>query len=304
MTPPSGARASMSGPMRLGPILLAFALAVAAAGCGGGSSPSLRAVGTHVPPPASRPATPPPPRVPAPVRAIRPRAAASLRASATLLTHGPRRHRWIALTFDADMTHGMLAELRSGRQRTWIDHALFRELRATHTPATIMLTGLWTRTYPAFVRGLARDPLFELENHSYDHDAFERPCYGLPAVSSTAARRFEVTAAERIIERVAGRAPRFFRFPGGCGTAADRRLVARLGLRPTGWSAESNDAFQPDPQVIVRSVLATARPGAIVVAHCIGAPNTPATARAMAEVIPALRARGYRFVTLEQLLAG
>lgn len=209
----------------------------------------------------------------------------------------------MALTFDADMTPQMLAELRSGRARTWIDHALFSELRATHTPATIFLTGMWTRHYAAFVRSLARDPLFELENHSYDHAGFERPCYGLATVASRAAKRREVLLAERIIERVAGRPARFFRFPGGCGSRTDRHLVARLGLRPVGWSVVSGDAFQPDPQVIVRAVLGAVRPGAIVVAHCIGAPNTPATARAMAELIPALRARGYRFVTVQRLLS-
>ena len=43
----------------------------------------------------------------------------------------------------------------------------------------------------------------------------------------------------------------------------------------------------------VRAVLDGVQPGSIVVAHCVGAPNTPATAQAMAIVIPALRARGY-----------
>jgi peptidoglycan/xylan/chitin deacetylase (PgdA/CDA1 family) len=44
------------------------------------------------------------------------------------------------------------------------------------------------------------------------------------------------------------------------------------------------------------------RPGSIVIAHCVGAPNAPATAAAMRVIIPALRARGYRFVTVERLL--
>lgn len=43
-------------------------------------------------------------------------------------------------------------------------------------------------------------------------------------------------------------------------------------------------------------------PGWIVVAHCIEGPNTPATGAAMARIIPVLRARGYRLVTLDELL--
>jgi peptidoglycan/xylan/chitin deacetylase (PgdA/CDA1 family) len=101
---------------------------------------------------------------------------------------------------------------------------------------------------------------------------------------------------------VAGVRPRYFRFPGGCETAADIHLVAALHEQPVQWDVDSGDAFQPDPQVIVRQVLRAARPGSIIVAHCIGAPNTPATARAMAILIPRLRAEGYRFVTLATLL--
>jgi peptidoglycan/xylan/chitin deacetylase (PgdA/CDA1 family) len=218
------------------------------------------------------------------------------------LRHGPRTRRRLALTFDADMTPLMLAELRSGRVRSWYDRRLFAELRRTHTPATIFLTGLWTAHYRNVVHALAADPQIELENHSLDHSAFEPRCFGLPSVSTAVAKRREVVRARSIIEHVAGVKPRYFRFPGGCETAADIHLVAALHEQPVQWDVDSGDAFQPDPQVIVRQVLGAVRPGSIIVAHCIGAPNTPATARAMAILIPRLRAEGYRFVTLDRLL--
>lgn len=221
-----------------------------------------------------------------------------------VVQHGSRRRRWVALTFDADMTYGMRAELRDGRQRSWLDGALFRELRSTRTPATIFLTGLWTRAYRGFVGALARDPLFELENHSLDHAAWVTPCYGLPTVSGVAPKRREVLAAQRSIVRAGAPAPRYFRFPGVCHTARDVRLVERLGLRPVDGDVVSGDAFNPDTAAIVRAVVGGVRPGSIVVAHCIGAPNTPATAAAMARIIPALRSRGYTFVTLARLLRG
>ncbi|TMK42214.1 MAG: polysaccharide deacetylase [Actinobacteria bacterium] len=220
------------------------------------------------------------------------------------VAHGARSRREIALTFDADMTRAMLATLRSGRVSGWLDRRLFAELRATRTPATIFLTGLWTRQYPAQVRRLARDPLFELANHSIDHAAFATPCFGLPTVAGAAAKRQEVVGAAHTIEQIAGVRPRYFRFPGGCARPSDVSLVEGAGERPVLWDVVSGDAFQRDPNVIVRAVLAQARPGSIVVAHCIGAPNTPATAAAMRVIIPTLRARGYRFVTLSQLLAG
>jgi peptidoglycan/xylan/chitin deacetylase (PgdA/CDA1 family) len=219
------------------------------------------------------------------------------------IDHGPRTRRMVALTFDADMTHLMLARLRSGEQRTWYDAAIVGELEATRTPATIFLTGLWTEAYPTVVRRLAHDPLFELENHSVDHSGWLAPCYGLPIVRGALSKRQEIEQAAATIRRVAGVTPRYFRFPGGCHDAADLRLVAAAGERAVGWDVVSGDAFEADPRVIIEDVLRAVRPGSIVIMHLIGAPNAPATARALPVIIRTLRSRGYRFVTLRALLS-
>jgi len=248
---------------------------------------------------------------PAPPRPARPphhsllAATARLKApaSATPIDHGPRTSKRVALTFDADMTQGMLGRLRAGRVKGWYDARIVRLLRATRTPSTIFLTGLWTQTYPGVVRSLAADPLFELENHSIDHDGFERPCFGLPTVPAPARKRTEITGAARTIAAATGRRPRYFRYPGGCHNAADDQLVAAQGETPVLWDVVSGDPFQPNPKPIVSAVLGGVHPGSIVVMHIVGAPNTPATYDALTTIIPALKARGYRFVTLEDLLA-
>ena len=232
------------------------------------------------------------------------RAPANGPASAVLVTHGRRDRRWIALTFDADMTQGMLARLHAHQVASWYDARIVAELRASGAPATVFLTGLWAQAYPDIVRSLAADPLFEIENHSFDHAAFRTPCYGLPAVSTDAARRKEVTDGASAISAAGGGTPIYFRFPGGCHATADLGLVAGLGETPVGWDVVSGDAFQPDPKVIDRQVLARVQPGSIIVMHLMGAPNAPATADALATLIPQLQARGYEFVTLRELLAG
>ena len=135
-----------------------------------------------------------------------------------LITHGPRRYRLVALTFDADMTRPMLKDLRAKRPRRWYDPALISELRANHVHATIFLTGLWTITYNRLARSLARDPLFEVENHSYNHAAWEAPCYGLARVRSQAMKREEVTGTAEIIRRVTGVRPSYSGFPAAAST--------------------------------------------------------------------------------------
>jgi peptidoglycan/xylan/chitin deacetylase (PgdA/CDA1 family) len=215
--------------------------------------------------------------------------------------HGPRTRKWVALTFDADMTRAMLGRLRSGQQRTWYDAAVVHELEATHTPATIFLTGLWTLQYPNVVRTLAHNRLFELENHSVDHSGW-LSCYGLPIVHGELSKRAEVVGAAADIRRVAGVTPSYFRFPGGCHSQSDLRLVASTGERAVGWDVVSGDPFQPNPQPIVTQVLDDVRPGSIVIMHIVGPPNAPATGQALPVIINDLRARGYRFVTVRQLI--
>jgi peptidoglycan/xylan/chitin deacetylase (PgdA/CDA1 family) len=219
-----------------------------------------------------------------------------------VVTHGPRDRPLIALTFDADMTETMFDSLRSGRVAGWYDPEIVRILRATDTPATIFLTGLWAEAYPEVVRDLAADPRFELANHSLDHSAFTDGCYGLPSAGSAADKRRQIGEAAATIAAIAGIRPRFFRFPGGCHSPADVQLVESLGARAVGWDVVSGDAEEQDPAAVVERVLAETQAGSIIVMHLMGAPNAPATADALERLVPALRERGFRFVRLGELL--
>jgi peptidoglycan-N-acetylglucosamine deacetylase len=221
--------------------------------------------------------------------------------SAAIVTHGPRDRSRVALTFDADMTPAMLVRVRSGVEKAY-DPEIVRELRAARVPATIFLTGLWAAHYRDVVRGLARDPLFELENHSMDHAGFTTSCFGLARVGTEDRKRWEVAAAAEVISEITRLKQRFFRFPGGCHSSADLRLVRSLGHEAVGWDVVSGDSYQPDPAVVERNVLANVRPGSIVVLHLNGFPNAPATADALPTVISSLRSRGYELVTLHELL--
>ena len=219
-----------------------------------------------------------------------------------VVAHGSRERAVVALTFDADMSPSMLERLRTGTVRSWYDERVVAELRATQTPATIFATGLWALEYADELREISADPLFEIENHSLTHAAFHGPCYGLDVLTSPADKVHEVVDAAQVLTEATGRAPRFFRFPGGCYAPADVAVVQEAGELPVGWDVVSGDPFQQDPAVIVRNVLGNVRPGSIVVLHLNGAPNAPATATALRDIIPGLHARGLRPVTLEELL--
>ena len=214
-----------------------------------------------------------------------------------VIVHGSRRRRQVALTFDADMTPYMRREGIDA-----YDPAIVEELRATETPATIFVSGLWAEAYPAVLRSLSRDPLFEIGNHSFSHAGFKRPCWRLPIAESVREKRNEVTAAARVIRWIAGVRTRFFRFPGGCYDEVDVELVLSVGHQPVQWDVLSEDTHQFDPIRLAHGVAERARPGSIVVMHLSGSPKAPMTASSLEFLVSALEERRLRPVTLSELL--
>jgi peptidoglycan/xylan/chitin deacetylase (PgdA/CDA1 family) len=67
------------------------------------------------------------------------------------------------------------------------------------------------------------------------------------------------------------------------------------------WSVDTGDYRQPGVAAIVERALAGAHPGAIILMHDAGGVRTQ-TIAALPAIINGLRARGYRIVTVPQLL--
>lgn len=213
--------------------------------------------------------------------------------------NGSRSDNRVALTFDADMTQGMLQQLKGGAVRSWYNRDVRDVLDAERVPATIFLTGLWANTYPEEARSLAADPLFEIGNHSYDHPAFRTPCYGLAGAGD---RLGQVTSAQAAIQTVTGITPKLFRFPGDCYNQGDVAMAGGLGLTVVSGDVRGGDAFNPSAVSVATTVLTHLRPGSIVILHLHGGANAPMTAMALRTIIPAARARGFEFTTVSSLL--
>jgi peptidoglycan/xylan/chitin deacetylase (PgdA/CDA1 family) len=213
--------------------------------------------------------------------------------------NGPRSVPRVALTFDADMTPGMLAQLRSGQVRSWYNREVRDILDAEGVHATIFLTGLWAQAYPEVARSMAEDPRLEIGNHSYDHAAFRTPCYGL---AGTADRAGEIERAQDQIQAVTGVRPNLLRFPGDCYDRSDVALAQQKGLAVISGDVRSGDAFNNSAPAVAAVVLRNLKPGSIVLMHIHGGPNAPMTAPALRMVIQGARARGLDFGTVSEVL--
>lgn len=190
------------------------------------------------------------------------------------------RQHVVALTFDgggnADAAKSVLATLKRD-----------------DVPATFFLTGHFAESFPLLARAIGRR--YPLANHTVDHLDLRR-------LSTPAATR-EVTQADAIIRRTTGRETRpLFRFPYGARDARTLGIVRRLGYVSVRWTVDTWGWMGFTGQTVAgarRRVLDNLVPGEIVLMH-LGSARDHSTidSRALPGVIRAVRARGYRFVTL------
>lgn len=221
--------------------------------------------------------------------------------SANVIFHGPRDKKKVALTFDAEMTDGMKADLVSGRVKSSYDKRIIDVLNQTQTKATIFLTGLWIEIYPDITKELSKNPLIQLGSHSYTDSSYFGFCYGLKQIDNTL-KIEEIGATEKLLREHAGIDNRLFRFPGGCYTPDDVKLVNQANDTVVHWDVSGSDGFNTSASQIVHNVVDNTQNGSIIILHLNGPPNVPKTAEALPEIISILKKKGFEFVKVSELL--
>ncbi len=196
----------------------------------------------------------------------------------------------IALTFDAC----------GGPKGKGYDAELVDYLRKEHVPATLFVSGRWIDANEQTLRELARDTLFEIENHGLYH----RPCsldgdsaYHIRGTRNASEAFDELEANALKIEKITGRKPSLYRSSTAFINEGAVKLSGDLGIQVVSYRVLSGDAVPyAKTELISDYVIRHASPGAVVIMHF----NHPEwnTCEALHAIIPALKARGYRFVRL------
>lgn len=182
------------------------------------------------------------------------------------------------------------------------DAELLALLVRLQVPATVFVTQTWLRRNAVGVAALRAHPaLFDLQNHGAAHVpavvGAGRSVYGIAGHPDLAHLAAEVNGGASAVERLTGRAPTFYRGATAVYDEAALQAIASLGQQVAGFSVNA-DAGATLPKAAIVARLLAVRAGDVVIAHL----NRPAgsTAEALAEALPALQARGVRFVTLTQ----
>jgi peptidoglycan-N-acetylglucosamine deacetylase len=188
-------------------------------------------------------------------------------------------------------------------------------LRKNAIKATFFMGGKWMLSHRERSQQLMSDTLFETANHSWEH----RNLRDLAGPAMTDEIKNAQLAYEQVREELqakqclapgsrtlaAQQAPRrlgYFRFPYGACSPQALDEVAGMGLLPIQWDVSSGDPTASVSSAgIVQNVVESVRPGSIVLFHANG--RGWHTEAALPAIIASLKAKGYEFVTVTELLA-
>lgn len=172
-----------------------------------------------------------------------------------------------------------------------VDIAL-RELQSRNLRATFFLIGDRMERWPGQAERLAAAGM-ELGNHSFSHKRM---------IGQSEAHYDREIARTEALLRAAGAPPsHLFRPPFGKRLIGLPRSVERAGLRLVMWDVADDVAHRPTAQAYADDIVARARPGSIILIHPMYRTNA-VERRALPLVLDGLAARGFRIVTVGELL--
>jgi len=195
----------------------------------------------------------------------------------------------IALTFDA-----------CGGRHSGYNAKLIEYLRQEKIPATLFVSGLWIEKNKELFIELAKDPLFEIENHGLLH----RTCsingstmYGVIPTRDIGDVIDEMELNARKITELTGRRPIFFRSATAYCDEASIKVAQHLSMEVVSYDILSGDAMHSSVKTMAHNIVKGARHGAVVIMHF----NHPEwhEMEALQAAVPALRVKGYTFGKLE-----
>ena len=157
--------------------------------------------------------------------------------------------------------------------------------------ATFFLSSPWSKNHPDIVQKIVKGG-WEIGSHGHRHVNYS----GL----SDDEIRNEIRTAHEILTELTGKPPSLIRLPNGDFDKRVLKIANEMNYTVIQWDTDSLDWMNKSAQEIVNRVLTKAHPGDIVLMHA--SDSAKHTREALPVIIDELRARGYEFVTVGELL--
>ena len=186
---------------------------------------------------------------------------------------------YIAMTFD------------DGPSKTLTPH-LLDILKERNMHVTFFVLGEMVKPHPEIIKR-ALDEGHEIGNHSYTHP-------NLAKMSDEAVKSELDRTKEQIMAATGGKPVTLMRPPYGSFTKAQRQWFHDdLGYTVVLWDVDPLDWKRPGPSVVESRILEGTHNGSIILSHDIH----PGTVEAMPDTFDKLLAKGFKFVTVSELIA-
>jgi chitin deacetylase len=198
-----------------------------------------------------------------------------------LYTRVQTTEKVVALTFDDGPTAQAL-------------QSLLPVLRERDVRATFFVIGAQLEQYPELGRTLV-DQRHEIGNHSYSH---ARMVFKSPAFV-----REELSRTDALIRQAGYSGEIHFRPPNGKKLVVLPFLLSRERRATIMWDVEpdSDPGTARNAERIVSETISQVQPGSIILLHVMYKSGAPSLA-AVPQIIDILKSRGYRFVTVSELI--
>lgn len=203
----------------------------------------------------------------------------------TVFSAGQPSQKVVALTFD------------DGPYPPYTDQVL-DILKENNVHATFFVVGKNAAKHPDLIRRINAEG-HQLGNHTYNHIDL------LKADRKLIER--EVDSTNNVIRDIIGQFPHVVRPPHGFRDPVVMEVMAERGFKVVEWSVVSRDWTKPGVEAIVNRTVSKVKNGSVILLHdgdgVASADSRAQTVEATRHIIQQLTAQGYKFVTVDEILA-
>jgi len=157
--------------------------------------------------------------------------------------------------------------------------------------ATFFLSSPWSKSHTDIVDRIKKGG-YEIGSHGHKHVNYS-------SLNDDEIRK-QISAAHTILTDITGKGPKLIRMPNGDFDKRVLRIAGELGYSVIQWDTDSQDWMNPGTDKIINRVVSKAHPGDIVLLHA--SDTCLQTHEALPIIIDELRAKGYEFVTVSEML--
>lgn len=156
---------------------------------------------------------------------------------------------------------------------------------------TFFLSSPWSKTHPELVARIVKDG-YEIASHGNKHVNYS-------TLSDEDVRK-QIQISNQVLTEMTGKTPNLIRMPNGDFNKKVLKIAQEEKYTVIQWDTDSLDWMNKGVDNIIQRVVSKAHPGDIVLMHA--SDSCKQTHEALPVIIDQLRAKGYEFVTVTEML--